>query len=217
MATPAGNFLLVLYLLALSRFMSMLSALDTGSAFGGLGASREATISMLVEPTLVLSLGALALPCSSMDLQVIFTTVCSPVVAGLAGVALLLAALAELSRMPIDDPTTHLELTMVHEAMILENSGPNLAMIEYATALRTCAFLGLAAQAFLREWPTFDTLPLIVRYGVGLSGVILVGIIVAVFEGVAVKLKWRSVPNFLIFATVSGFIAALVAATQLKP
>lgn len=210
----ATNFLLVLYLLALSKFLSMLAAMDTGSAFGGLGASREATISMLVEPTLMMGLGALALGAGSMDLLTIYGAPASPCVAGLVGIALVLAALAELSRLPVDDPTTHLELTMVHEAMILENSGRNLAITELAVALRTCVFFGLAVQTLLHTWPAFSSLPLLSRYAVSLLGLFGLGVAVAIAEGVLVKLRWRSVPHFLAFATVLSLLAALIAAAQ---
>lgn len=208
------NFLLVLYLLSLSKFFAMLSAIDTGSAFGGLGASREATISMLVEPTLVMGLAALALGSGSTNLLSIFSGAVSPAVAILVGCALVVAALAELSRMPVDDPTTHLELTMVHEAMVLENSGRGLAFIEYASALRCCIFLGLASQTLVRAIPGYHTIPLLTQYGIGLLALVLMGAAVAVAEGVLVKLKWRSVPNFLVFATVMSMLAALIAAAQ---
>lgn len=211
---PATNFLLVLYLLALGKFVAMLAALDTGSAFGGLGASREATISMLVEPTLVLGFAALGLGAHSTDLLTIYSVAASPIVAGLVAMALALAALAELSRMPVDDPTTHLELTMVHEAMILENSGRNLALTELAVALRTCAFLGLTVQTALQVWPAHAGLPLFTRYAVGLLALFALGAAVAVAEGVLVKLKWRKVPNLLAFAAVLSLLAALLAAAQ---
>lgn len=209
---PAGNFLLVLYLLALGRFISMLAAMDTGSAFGGLGASREATISVLVEPTLVIGLGALALGAGSTDLLTIYSAPSSPAVAAPAGMALLLVALAELSRMPVDDPTTHLELTMVHEATILERSGRSLALTEFAIALRTCVFLGLAAQTLLHVWPAFTGLSGVARYGISVLALFGLGAAVAVAEGVLVKLGWRKVPHFLAFATVLGLLAGLVAA-----
>jgi len=211
---PATNFLLVLYLLALGKFFTMLAALDTGSAFGGLGASREATISMLVEPTLVIGLGALALGAGSTDLLTIYGAPASPFIAILTGAALVVAALAELSRMPVDDPTTHLELTMVHEAMILEYSGRSLAIIEYTVALRTCILLGLAMQTLLHAWPALQALPVLSYYAVSLSGLAALGISIAVAEGVLVKLKWRSVPNFLAFAAVLSLLAALIAAAQ---
>jgi formate hydrogenlyase subunit 4 len=210
----ATNFLLVIYLLALGKFLTMLAAIDTGSAFGGLGASREATISMLVEPTLVIGIGALALGAGSTNLLTIYGAQTSPFIAILVGAALVLAALAELSRMPVDDPTTHLELTMVHEAMILEYSGRSLAIIEYATALRTCIFLGLAAQTLFHVWPSYQALPMLLRYPIGLAGLMALGAAVAIAEGVLVRLKWRSVPNFLAFAAVMSLLAALIAAAQ---
>jgi len=208
---PATNFLLVIYLLALGKFFGMLAAMDTGSAFGGLGASREATISLLVEPAMVIGLGALALGAGSTDLGAIYTHPANPIVALLVGAALVIAALAELSRMPVDDPTTHLELTMVHEAMILENSGRNLALTEYAVALRGCIYFGLAAQTLLCTWPAFSNLPLLARYSINIAALFLLGIAVAIAEGVLVKLKWRQVPSFLAAGIVISLFAALIA------
>jgi len=215
-APPAGagaaNFLLVVYLLALGKFFSMLAAMDAGSAFGGLGASREATISLLAEPILVLGLGSLAVQAGSTDLPAIYGYPVRPLLAGLVGAALVVAALAELSRMPVDDPTTHLELTMVHEALILENSGRSLALVELGVALRTCIFLGLTTQTLLRIWPGYLQLGLAGRYAVGLLALFAAGAGLAVAEGVLVKLNWRRVPNFVAFGLGLSLMAALVAA-----
>lgn len=208
------NFLLVIYMLGLGKFISMLAAMDTGSAFGGLGASREALISLLVEPALMIGLGALALEANSMDLSVIFSTSVSQFVAVLVGAAFVVIALAELSRIPVDDPTTHLELTMVHEAMILENSGRNLALVELAVAVRTCIFFGLAAQTFLLALPAYVELPQLLRYATGLLALFVVGIGVAVAEGILVKLNWRRVPNFIAYAIALSSLAALIAVAQ---
>lgn len=210
----ATNFLLVIYLLGLGKFISMLAAMDTNSAFGGLGASRDALISVLVEPALMIGLGALAFGAKSMDLSVIYSTTASQPVAILVGAALVVIALSELSRMPVDDPTTHLELTMVHEAMILENSGRNLALVELAVALRTCIFFGLAAQTFLHALPQYWELSQLLRYSVGLSSLFVVGVLVAVAEGVLVKLNWRRVPNFIAFAIALSSLAALIAVAR---
>lgn len=210
----ATNFLLIIYLLALGKFLAMLSAMDTGSAFGGLGASREATISLLVEPAMMMGLGALAVGARSTDLHTIFTSPMHPLVALLVGGVLVISALAELSRMPVDDPTTHLELTMVHEAMILDNSGRNLALTEYAVALRSCIFLGIASQTLLHLWPGFTSLSMLSRYGCSLGALFLTGISVAIAEGLLVKLKWRRVPNFLAAAIVMSLFAVLLAVVQ---
>jgi formate hydrogenlyase subunit 4 len=211
---PATNFVLVLYLLALGKFLTMLAALDTGSAFGGLGASRDAAISVMVEPTLVLALGALALGTGSANLWAIAMQPLSPWLAACASAALMLAALAELSRLPIDDPTTHLELTMIHEAMILEYSGARLATLEYTAALRGCIYLGLAAQTLMHLWPSYSALPLFVQYALGLCALAAVGVAVAVAEGFLVKLNWRKVPNFLGYAAFFGLLAALIAVAR---
>jgi formate hydrogenlyase subunit 4 len=201
-------------LLALAKFFAMLAALDTGSAFGGLGASREATLTLLAEPVLLTGLGALALGAGSTDLAVVFSSPISPFVAALVAPALIIVALAELSRMPIDDPTTHLELTMVHEALILENSGRNLLLTELSAALRTCVFLGLAVQTLLHVWPTYGGLPGAWRYGAGLLALFVAGVALAVAEGVLVKLNWRRVPNFIGFGVALSLLAALVAAAK---
>jgi formate hydrogenlyase subunit 4 len=145
-----------------------------------------------------------------MDLSVALETPIRGVVALLAAAAFFLAALAELSRMPVDDPTTHLELTMIHEATLLEYSGRDLALIETTVALRTAFFFGIGVRILL-GW----THPML---GTGLvqamltSGLILVcGFLLGVLEGVAVKLKWRRVPSFVAFSTALAFMAAFVA------
>jgi formate hydrogenlyase subunit 4 len=207
-----ADLILLIYLLALGKFAMVLAAMDTGSAFGGLGASREVTVSLLAEPILVLGLGSLAVAAGSTDLSVIFGHPIRPLLAGLVGLALAFAGQAELSRMPVDDPTTHLELTMVHEAMILENSGRNLALVEIGVGLRTCLFLGLAVQTLLQIWPGYARLVPAERYVVGLLTLFAAAAGVAVAEGVMVKLSWRRVPNFVAFGLGLGLIAALVAA-----
>jgi formate hydrogenlyase subunit 4 len=213
-AAAAADLLLVVYLLGLAKFLAMLAAMDTGSPFGGLGASREATLSILAEPILVLGLSALALGAGQTNLVAVYRLPGSPFVSTLVGAALVVAALAELSRMPVDDPTTHLELTMVHEAMILENSGRNLALTELAGGLRTAVFLGLPVQTLLRGWPAYAGLPLGPRYGLGILALFTAGALLAVAEGVLVKLNWRRVPNFLAFGTALCLLAALVAAAR---
>jgi formate hydrogenlyase subunit 4 len=213
-ARGAADLLLVIYLLGMAKFFSMLAAMDTGSAFGGLGASREATLSTLAEPILVLGLSALALGAETTNLADVYSTTASPFVAVLVGLALVVAALAELSRMPVDDPTTHLELTMVHEAMILENSGRNLALTELAVAIRTAVFIGLPVQTLLHAWPGYTRLAADLRYLLGLLALFAAGALLAGAEGVLVKLNWRRVPNFLAFGTALCLLAALVAAAR---
>lgn len=141
-------------LLALGSVALALGGLDTGTAFGGMGASREVTVLALVEPTILLSVFALSVRVGSTNLGAIVTStvndplaVISPVSA-LAAVALAVVTIAETGRIPVDNPSTHLELTMIHEAMVLEYAGPDLALIEWASAIRLTVLLGLLGSLF---------------------------------------------------------------------
>jgi formate hydrogenlyase subunit 4 len=145
----------VVGLLLLGTVALILAGLDTGTAFGGMGASREATIAALVEPTILLAIFALSIPARSSNLAAIVATthrhpgqVLSPGGA-LAFAALVVVIVAETGRLPVDNPSTHLELTMVHEAMVLEYSGPKLAVVEWGAAMRLAVLLGLLANLFL--------------------------------------------------------------------
>ena len=146
---PVADLFAVVALLALGTATLALAALDTGTAFGGMGASREMTILALVEPTLLVSVFALSVRAGSTNLAAIVTaTLHDPVrvispASLLAAVALGVVTIAETGRIPVDNPATHLELTMVHEAMILEYAGPDLALIELASSMRLVVFLGL--------------------------------------------------------------------------
>ncbi|MEV1244669.1 respiratory chain complex I subunit 1 family protein [Nonomuraea sp. NPDC050022] len=141
-------------LLALGSVALALGGLDTGTAFGGMGASREMTVLALVEPTILLAVFALSIRVGTTDLGAIVTeTASSPLsvispVSLLAAVALAVVTIAESGRIPVDNPSTHLELTMIHEAMILEYAGPDLALIEWASAMRLTVMLGLFAALF---------------------------------------------------------------------
>ena len=130
--------------------MIILGALDTGSAFEGMGASREAQFSILVEPTIFLVLCSIAIITKNFALSEMFSSLGAKGLSSLhsavflvGAAAFFLVTLAECSRIPVDDPNTHLELTMIHEAMILDNSGPDLALLEYASALKLWMFSAL--------------------------------------------------------------------------
>jgi len=153
-AGPMADLFAVVALLAMGTATLALAAIDTGTAFGGMGASREVTILALVEPTLLVSIFALSVGAGSTSLAAIVAAtlsdparVLSPA-SLLAAVALAVVTVAETGRIPVDNPATHLELTMVHEAMILEYAGPDLALIELASSMRLCVFLGLLASLF---------------------------------------------------------------------
>ena len=153
----AGDLFAVVGLLLLGTVALILAGLDTGTPFGGMGASREATIAALVEPTILLAVFALSVPAKSSNLAVIVANtvrhpgqVLSPAGA-LAFAALVVVIVAETGRLPVDNPATHLELTMVHEAMVLEYSGPKLAVVEWGAAMRLAVLLGVLANLFVPE------------------------------------------------------------------
>lgn len=210
---PVDLFLFV-YLFVLLRFFTVCAALDTSSPFAGFAASREVTLAVLVEPAIMLCLAALAVAAHSASLTTIFSFAPSalsgyPGLWVMAGCGLYLSTLVEMSRMPADDPTTHLELTMVHEAMILENSGPNLAVTDYATALRLLILLGVTAQCFIHAIPWLWTASALVQTAVG-AGAILVGALsIALIEGTVVKLRWTQLPDFIGYAVTFGLLSCL--------
>lgn len=211
-----SDLFLVIYLFAFSRLFTMLAALDAGSAFGAFGASREATLSTLVEPSMILSLVSLGVLAHTSDLNVIFamsnTNLMNyPAIWFLAGTAILFCSVVELSRMPVDDPTTHLELTMVHEAMILESSGKNLALTEYAHALRMAILYGLTAQCYMHAAPECWQLPAVALGSLNVALLLLIAAGVAVFESVAVKLQWLKVPEFIAYSMTMSLLAGLLA------
>lgn len=213
---PGADLFLVIYFFAFARFFTVLSAMDAGSAFGAFGASREVTVALLVEPATVLSLVAIASLSHSSDLNFIFSLTnialaSNPGVWLLVGTAILLSSLAELSRMPVDDPTTHLELTMVHEAMILEASGRNLMLIEYAHSLRMSILFGLASQCFLRAVPQYWSAPPVVQGVLSIAGIIACATAVGGFESASVKLQWKKVPEFIAYSLTMALLAVLIA------
>jgi formate hydrogenlyase subunit 4 len=151
----AGNIIALVYLFALGTFFLILAGLDAGSTFGGMGSSRESVVASLTEPAMIMAIFAIALTAGSTNLSTIvhktallesITTDPSPRLMAL--VALFIVALAETGRVPVDNPATHLELTMIHEAMALEYSGRYLALIEWASGIKLLVFLSLLANVF---------------------------------------------------------------------
>jgi formate hydrogenlyase subunit 4 len=213
-----GDLLLVVYLLLLGTFFLALAGLDPGTAFGGMGASREMTIAAIAEPTIALSIFGLALGAGSTNLgRIVAQTLAHPGAAISPGhllgfAALFIVMLAETGRLPVDNPSTHLELTMIHEAMILEYSGRYLALIEWAAALRLFIFFSLLANMFA-PWGVATTLtPVAVSVAVialvaKLAGL---GLVVALLETRIAKLRLFRVPELL----AVSFVLALLAVTS---
>jgi len=213
-----GDLLLVVYLLLLGTFFLALAGLDPGTAFGGMGASREMTIAAIAEPTIALSIFGLAVGAGSTNLgRIVAQTLAHPGAAISPGhllgfAALFIVMLAETGRLPIDNPSTHLELTMIHEAMILEYSGRYLALIEWAAAMRLLIFFSLLTNLFL-PWGVATTLTPV---ALGVAAVALItklaalGLVVALLETRLAKLRLFRVPELL----AVSFVLALLAVTS---
>ena len=211
----AGNIIAVVYLLALGMFLLMLAGLDAGSSFGGMGSSREAIVASLTEPAMILSIFAIALTKGSTNLSTIvhktallegIVTDPSPYLMALA--ALFIVAIAETGRVPVDNPATHLELTMIHEAMTLEYSGRYLALIEWAAGLKLLVFLTLIANVFA-PWGIATSLePAALSIGLATYLVKVLGLAVlfGVIESMFAKLRLFRVTDLLGVA----FILALL-------
>jgi formate hydrogenlyase subunit 4 len=214
-AGPMADLFAVVALLALGTATLALAALDTGTAFGGMGASREVTILALVEPTLLVSVFALSVRAGSTSLAAIVSAtlrdparILSPA-SMLAAVALLVVTVAETGRMPVDNPATHLELTMVHEAMILEYAGPDLALIELASGMRLCVFLGLLASLFAPWGIATSPTPLALAIGTAAfaAKVAAGGAVLAAAEVFMAKVRLFRVPELL----AGSFLLAVAA------
>jgi formate hydrogenlyase subunit 4 len=213
----AADLLVVVGLLLLGSVALALAGLDTGTAFGGMGSSREMAIAALVEPTLLLAVFALSARVGSTNLGAIVaagatdpTRVFTPA-SLLAGAALAIATLAESSRLPVDNPATHLELTMVHEAMTLEYSGRDLGLVEWASALRLTILLGLLANLFAPwgvaiglhwRWLAFAA-PIFVVKVVALAAIMAAG------EVFAAKVRLFRVPELLAGSFALALLAVL--------
>ena len=214
-----GDLLVVVYLLLLGTFFLSLAGLDPGSPFGGMGASREMTVAALAEPTVALAIFALALSAGSTNLgQIVARTMADPAAAVspghlLAFGALFVVTLAETGRLPIDNPATHLELTMIHEAMILEYSGRHLAVIEMASSLKLLLYLSLISCMFM-PWGVATAGQGFAAYAIGLGFYVVKlgvgGFLLAVFETVTAKMRVFRVSDFLGVALMLGLLAALL-------
>jgi len=196
----AGDMVLLAYLLGLSRFATILAALDTGSSFEAMGASREALFSSLSEPAFFMALAVLVKKTGELSLSAALASA-SPV----SGTALLLCAgalflvfLAENCRIPVDDPNTHLELTMIHEVMVLDHCGPDFALISYAASLKLWLFGSLIARLVL---------PPETGAAAFFAAVSAVAICAGIVESCMARLRLLRVPAMLLSALVLGFAA----------
>ena len=207
-----GDFVLLAGLLAAGRFLTILAALDTGSSFEGMGASREATFAALAEPALFLALAAILRVGGALSLSEALPSIgrtewtqAGPTLL-LAAAALFAVLLTECSRIPIDDPSTHLELTMIHEVMILDHSGPDLAFLLYGTALKLWALGALLVGVLVPVRSGFVLADAAALAG----GMLLLAMIVGLVESTMARLRLHRVPQLLVGATAFAALALLL-------
>jgi formate hydrogenlyase subunit 4 len=214
----SADLIAIVALLGSARFFLALVGLDIGTSFGGIGASREVMIASLAEPALIIVAFTLALIAGSTQLSVIAAFMTSGdaglrVSLGLALAALIIVALAENARIPVDNPATHLELTMVHEAMVLEYSGRHLAVIEFASSLKLLLYVSLIAAVFA-PWglATPDSAP--AQYAIGvvayIGKVAFAGSLLALFETMIAKMRVFRVPEFLGISLMMALLGVLL-------
>jgi formate hydrogenlyase subunit 4 len=209
-----GDLLVVIGLLAGARFLMALAALDAGSAFGGMGSSREVAIASLVEPALLLALAGAVVAAGSTDLGRIAGLGLASGLGWLTPSILLcaaafgIAAVAETGHEPFDNPDTHLELTMVHEGMLLEASGPRLAMLTYAAEVRLVVVASLFAAVFLPFGMASELTPLalVVALAAAVGKLLAAAVVVALLDAGLAKLRILALPGLLGFASTIAVI-----------
>jgi formate hydrogenlyase subunit 4 len=214
----SGDLIAIIALLGSARFLQALAGLDVGTSFGGIGSSREVMIASLAEPAMIMIVFTLALIAGSTQLSTIAEFMASPVVGlrvslALALLALIMVAIAENGRIPVDNPATHLELTMVHEAMVLEYSGRHLALIELSASLKLVLYVSLIACLFA-PWGLAPADAGIAALALGVAAYIgklgVGGFLLALFETSIAKMRVFRVPEFLGAALMLGLLATLL-------
>jgi formate hydrogenlyase subunit 4 len=214
----SADLIAITALLASARFFLALAGMDVGTSFGGIGSSREVMIASLAEPAMIMIVFTLALVAGSTQLTTIAVHMVTSEVGlrvslGLALVGLILVAIAENARIPVDNPATHLELTMVHEAMVLEYSGRHLAMIELSAALKLLLYVSLIASVFL-PWglaaPGAGPGSLAIGVAAYVGKLALAGFLLALFEAAIAKMRVFRVPDFLGAALMLGLLGTLL-------
>ncbi|MFZ5515471.1 MAG: respiratory chain complex I subunit 1 family protein [Candidatus Zhuqueibacterota bacterium] len=202
-----ADFVLFAYSLGFARFLLVAAAMDTGSSFEGMGAAREVTFASVVEPAFFVLLGTLAMVTGQDSFDTIFASLnysagFSVLVKSLGAIALFIMILVEGSRLPVDDPNTHLELTMIHEVMILDYSGPDLAFMQYAVSLKMVLIMTLLANLLVP--PGFGLLPGTIFY---LALFMIMALAIASVESLMARLRMSHVPQFIFLMTALALTA----------
>lgn len=207
----AGDFIFFAYILALGKFFSIIAAMDTGSSFEGMGASREATFSVFVEPAFFLITAAFCFMSGYTRFAEIFTILpakaeLAPLVKALGAFVIFMMVLVEGCRVPVDDPNTHLELTMIHEVMILDNSGPDLGFIQYAAAARMVILSSVIPNLLI---PTdIGLLKWVLLY---LVIIFIIAAVIGLLESLMARLRMIHVPQFIFLMTALAIVVLAAA------
>lgn len=215
-----GHFMIVAGVLALGAAFLVMGGLESASAFGGMGASREMTLASLVEPAMIATFATFAVVTGTFTVDAMFAgahVLTSPALIP-AIAALVMIALAENARYPVDNPATHLELTMVHEAMVLEYSGPYLAMLEYASALKLTMFSLLVANVLFPMTLAAEVtlVAIVVALGWMIVKVVVVSFLLAFLESTIAKMRFYRMQEYLtiaFFFALAGLVFALIHTT----
>jgi formate hydrogenlyase subunit 4 len=201
-----GDFILFAYLFGLSRFFTVLAALDTGSSFEGMGAAREATFSCLAEPTIFITFMILARLSGELSLGNMLATNNGGVSLFLGAVCLFIVLLAENCRIPFDDPNTHLELTMIHEVMVLDHSGPDFALILYGAAMKLFVLSSLLLDIIL---PT-PTANIFIDTTIFIGSTIGLAVCIGLVESAMARLQMIRVPQLLLGTSLLSFFSFIL-------
>ena len=212
-----GNIVLFLYLLALAKFFMALSGLDAGSTFGGMGSSREMAISALIEPVVIVVFAALAFAFKTINLPDMFRGALSsnvlidPVLI-LISISIFIVIIVESARVPVDNPETHLELTMIHEAMVLEQSGKNLALMELSSAMKQLLLMAVLINILVPWGLTQDfTVPsILISLGAFVLKAIVLAIIIGLFESSCAKSRLFRLPGLFVVALFLSIITLII-------
>ena len=212
-----GNVILFLYLLALAKFFMALSGLDAGSTFGGMGSSREMAISALIEPVIIVVFAAIAFAFKTVNIPDMFrgaltsSALVDPVLI-LISISIFIVIIVESSRVPVDNPETHLELTMIHEAMILEQSGKNLAMMELSNAMKQLLLMGILIN-ILFPWgltTEFTATSILISVGAFLIKAVIVAVIIGLFESSCAKSRLFRLPGLFGLALFLSIVTLII-------
>jgi formate hydrogenlyase subunit 4 len=206
-----GDIILFAYILGLARFFQILAAMDIGSSFEGMGASREATFALFAEPIFFFTIGSIAFISEQTSLLNIFHSIrlhniSYEVFIIICSISVFMLAVTECSRMPVDDPNTHLELTMIHEVMILDNSGLDLFLYQYSSNIKLFIYAILEISFF---YP-FSRHSYLLGIIIFIAGSIGLTIVLGIVETITSRYRMKNIPQYLLFATAIGILNLLI-------